>query len=411
MPLPISDRWRRGQVKNVADVKLGKMLQSDDTGDDVQADYMRAANVQPDGALRLQPKQMWFKPSELEGLSLKRGDVVVVEGGVGGFGRAAYLPNDLDGWGFQNSINRIRPTAATDGRFLAYYLIALRASGFIERYCNIVSMPHLTAEKLAALPVPVPDRSDQCAIADFLDRETARIDTLIAEQQLFVGLLRERRQAVIDSTVSVVKAEPVQLRRVIELVTSGSRGWGDYYSDAGVRFLRIGNLPRTDLAIRGEVQLVDLPPDVTEGERTRLVVGDVLFSITAYLGSVAVVDDAWEGGYVSQHVALCRLDPLRANSRFVGWVMLTTDGQDQLRQGAAGGTKQQLGLDDIRELRVPLPLLDEQHRIVAFLDEQTSKIDTLIAETKVFIELSRERRTALITAAVTGQIDVRNEVA
>lgn len=159
-PLPCVARWRFGQIKNLAEVTLGKMLQSNKSGDDTFANYMRAANVQPDGVLMLEPKQMWFSGKELDVLTLRRGDVVVVEGGVGGYGRAAYLSEDLEGWGFQNSINRLRPAADTDGRFLAYYLIALRAAGFIERYCNVVSMPHLTAEKLAAIPAPIPPRTN-----------------------------------------------------------------------------------------------------------------------------------------------------------------------------------------------------------------------------------------------------------
>jgi type I restriction enzyme S subunit len=68
---------------------------------------------------------------------------------------------------------------------------------------------------------------------------------------------------------------------------------------------------------------------------------------------------------------------------------------------------QKISQRDIRELQISLPSIDEQRRVVAYLDEQTAKIDTLIAETERFIELSRERRSALITAAVTGQIDVR----
>ncbi|WLS44774.1 restriction endonuclease subunit S [Micromonospora profundi] len=190
-------------------------------------------------------------------------------------------------------------------------------------------------------------------------------------------------------------------------MTSGSRGWGDYYADQGERFLRIGNLPRASLGIGGDIQFVDLPADVTEGSRTMLQEGDLLFSITAYLGSVAVVEGVWAGAYVSQHVALCRLERDQVDPRFIGWFMLTTAGQDQLNEGAAGGTKMQLALDDIRGLRVPTAPIEQQRRIAAHLDRQTAKIDALVAETERFIELSKERRSALITAAVTGQIDLR----
>lgn len=293
----------------------------------------------------------------------------------------------------------------TSGSTVAEMASLVRGIGGTE--AGNVRTPRLNVSDLHSIRTDLKPLVEQRAIADYLDRETARIDTLIEEQQRLIEMLLERRQAQIDAVIARVEGKVVRLRRVIDFLTSGSRGWGDYYADEGERFLRIGNLPRTDLTVRGVVQHVDLPSEVTEGERTRLAAGDVLFSITAYLGSVAVVEDDWVGGYVSQHVALCRLDAARAAPRFVGWVMLSTAGQDQLRQGAAGGTKQQLALDDIRELQIPLPPLGEQRRIAAYLDEQTAKIDALIAETETFIELSRERRSALITAAVTGQIDTQ----
>lgn len=410
----LPDHWSVEPIKYCGEVTLGKMLQSSESdGRDVEAPYMRAANVQPDGVLAIEDKQsMWFGQSELASLDLRTGDVVVVEGGVGGYGRAAYLRSDLPGWGFQNSINRIRPTANNDGRFIAYCLLAARRTGYITAYCNVVSMPHLTAEKLSAMRLPRPDRREQTRIADYLDRETAKIDALVSKQEQLIATLRERRGALVDKQFSGLGRETprLQLRRSILFLTSGSRGWGDYYADEGERFLRIGNLPRTSLQIRGDVQFVDLPAGVTEGSRTRLQRGDLLFSITAYLGSVAEVDSAWDGAYVSQHVALCRLDPRQLRADYAGWFMLTTEGQDQLKQGAAGGTKQQLALDDIRGLVVPHPCLGTQREIAAYLDGQTAKIDLLVERAQRFIEFSKERRSALISAAVTGQIDVRCEV-
>lgn len=339
-------------------------------------------------------------------IMLRDGDVLLTKDGstIG----TVNVVRDLPGPATVNgSIAVLTPSSDLDGRFLYWFIASSYAQSKFDRLRGGMGVPHLFQRDINRIRFPFPPTDEQCAIADYLDRETARIDTLIEEQQRLIEMLRERRQAQIDTAIFEASAKTVHLRRLIEFLTSGSRGWGDYYADAGERFLRIGNLPRTDLAIRGEVQYVDLPPGVTEGERTRLAAGDILFSITAYLGSVAVVEGDWVGGYVSQHVALCRVDTSRVLPRFLGWAMLSTSGQNQLRQGAEGGTKQQLALDDIRDLQAPLPSLAEQRHIAAYLDEQTAKIDTLIAETETFIELSRERRSALITAAVTGQIDVR----
>ncbi|MFF0818089.1 restriction endonuclease subunit S [Rhodococcus sp. NPDC003318] len=309
----------------------------------------------------------------------------------------------------------MRPREGTDPIFIAYLM---KSSWFTEELIKRergigagdqanVRTTEVPFSVLKTIDAYLPGYAAQRAIADYLDRETARIDTLIKEQQRLIEMLRERRQAVIDESFSTLGEPSVQLRRYIKFLTSGSRGWGGYYADQGERFLRIGNLPRANLEIRGDIQFVDLPTDVTEGSRTMLQESDLLFSITAYLGSVAVVEGDWVGAYVSQHVALCRLERDQVDPRFIGWFMLTTTGQHQLNEGAAGGTKMQLALDDIRGLRVPTAPIEQQHRIAAHLDVQTTKIDTLIVETERFIELARERRSALITAAVTGQIDVR----
>lgn len=309
----------------------------------------------------------------------------------------------------------MRPLGGTDPRFIAFLMKSLWfTKELIKRERGIgagdqanVRTTEVPFSVLKTIEAYIPAPAEQHAIADYLDRETARIDTLIEEQQRLIKLLRERRQAVVDAAFAHVDSERVQLRRCISFLTSGSRGWGSYYADEGDRFLRIGNLPRRNLRIGGEIQYVDLPARVTEGSRTVLQEGDLLFSITAYLGSVAVVDDEWEGAYVSQHVALCRLDQDCVHPPYVGWFMLTTSGQDQLNEGAAGGTKIQLSLDDIRALRVPVAPIAEQQRIAVNINKETVKIDNLIAESERFIELARERRAALITAAVTGQIDVR----
>ncbi len=195
--------WKLGRVKHFGVVTLGKMLQSEDTGGDVLAPYMRAANVQPDGVLSLDDtKSMWFNPRELRVLDLRAGDVVVVEGGIGGYGRAAFIDEPLGGWGFQNSINRVRPRFEYDGRYLTYFLLMARQKGFIKVYCNIVSMPHLTADKLEAMPMFLPPPDEQRRIADHLDEQTARIDALIAKAEEHIALAKERRSALITAAVT-----------------------------------------------------------------------------------------------------------------------------------------------------------------------------------------------------------------
>lgn len=111
-------------LKRFAQITLGKMITPSDKGDMELAPYIRAANIQPGGVFTYQTdhKKMWFSSDELAYLDLKKGDVLVVEGGAG-FGRSAVLEEDLPGWGFQNSINRIRVIKGlADPRILIIFL-------------------------------------------------------------------------------------------------------------------------------------------------------------------------------------------------------------------------------------------------------------------------------------------------
>jgi type I restriction enzyme S subunit len=125
------------------------------------------------------------------------------------------------------------------------------------------------------------------------------------------------------------------------------------------------------------------------------------------LGSVAVVPEQLESAYVSQHIALARLRKSRLSSKWVGFVALSVVGQTWFDTQSYGGTKIQLSLDDVRDLPIPVPPPEEQTTIIEFLEAQTAKFDALTAEAQRAIDLLQERRTALISAAVTGQIDVR----
>jgi type I restriction enzyme S subunit len=421
----LPDGWLAGQVKNAATVTLGKMLQSKDSGSDVRAPYMRAANVQPDGVLALDDvNEMWFRVAELEQLSIRAGDVVVVEGGQGGFGRAAYVDQDLPGWGFQNSINRLRPSGDFDGRFIAFYLIALRASGFIRAYSNVVSMPHLTAEKLARMPMPMPPLEEQRSIAHYLDRETARIDTLIEEQRCLIDLLRERRHALrvnaaLHGTVPVPEVEsslqwasevPAHWRVVpltsVARLESGhtpSRSRPDWWTDCYIPWVSLHDVG----SMRGVRYLQDTAQRVSDAGIANssarvLPARTVVLSRDATVGRTAIMGVPMA---TSQHFAAWVCGPLLVPEYL--WVLFADAMQPFFDSFQNGSTIRTIGMGDLKAFRIPLPPLEEQRQVVEHLDEKTRKIDLLSAEAQRCIELARERRLALITAAVTGQIDVR----
>ena len=250
---------------------------------------------------------------------------------------------------------------------------------------------------------------------------------MIAKQEQLIALLQEKRQAVIshavtkglnpdatmkDSGVEWLGQVPehwvvTQNKYLLEFLTSGSRGWAQYYADNGSVFFRITNLTRDTIEPKLEsIQFVD-PPYGSEGERSKIKIGDILISITADLGSVSVANKFIENGYVSQHVALCRPYPVYI-SRWLAYVILSDCAKEQFLGSGYGGTKIQLSLEDIKELVIAVPPIEEQALIAVFIDTQLQKYENLTNRAKQLISLLQERRTALISAAVTGKIDVRD---
>lgn len=275
--------------------------------------------------------------------------------------------------------------------------------------------------------LPVPPVEEQAAIVKYLAHANARIDKAVAAKRRLIALLRESRVATIDALVlgreqveraasSAPWLESVpagwewrRCRTLTSFVTSGSRGWAEYYAESGPMFLQSGNLGRQlDLKLAA-VQRLDLPPSATEGLRTRVHPSDILVCITGALtGNVALVPDDWdEEAYVNQHVALVRPRQGVVDPAFLGYAMKSLSSQTQFRGSEYGGTKQGLGLDEVKNLDVLLPSVLDQQVIVAEIRAKTCRIDATIARTEHEIDILTEFRARLVADVVTGQVDVR----
>ncbi len=199
-----TDAWDMVPLALVAQVTLGKMVQNSASElETVEQPYLHAANVRDFGVLDTDHshRTMWFSPSEVDSLKVKSGDVVVVEGGA--VGKSAYVKNDLPGYGFQNSILRVRAKKrVSDGRFIQYSLQSAYDSGEISRQCSSVSLAHFPAEKIKRFRVPYPSLETQQRIADYLDRETTEIDSLIAKSTKLRDLLLKRRSVLVTEVVT-----------------------------------------------------------------------------------------------------------------------------------------------------------------------------------------------------------------
>jgi type I restriction enzyme S subunit len=194
--------WAVSKVGRFFDVVLGKMLDNGKTAHPAASllPYIRAANIQDDGLNVSDVNQMYFTPAEAVNLSLKRDDLLVVEGGS--VGTCYVVESDMPGWSFQKTVNRVRSKGLASSLFLAYVIRAYRDAGVLSVICNKSTIMHLTAEKLLSLTVPMPSLGEQLRIADYLDSEGAEIDAAIADAKEAIALSRERRAAVISAAVT-----------------------------------------------------------------------------------------------------------------------------------------------------------------------------------------------------------------
>ncbi|WP_238082936.1 MULTISPECIES: restriction endonuclease subunit S [Pseudescherichia] len=363
---------------------------------------------------------------------LSKGDIVFADTSedIDGSGNFTQLVSDTVTFAGYHTIIA-RPFERENSRFYAYLLDCKELRSQVRHAVKGVKVFSITQAILRNLSIWLPSKDEQAQIAAFLDHETAKIDNLIEKQQQLIELLKEKRQAVIshavtkglhpdvpmkDSSVEWFGEVPEhwQIKRcknLFDFVTSGSRGWAGYYSDEGDLFFRIANLTRDSINPKLDSIQYVTPPKGSEGERSKIKENDLLISITADLGSVCAADESISGGYVSQHISLCRPSGLVASSRWLAYFVLSDAAKEQFQGAGYGGTKVQLSLEDIRDLFVAYPPKSEQEKIAFYLDKRLTELDDLDHCAQNLIELLRERRTALISAAVTGKIDVRDWVA
>jgi len=313
-------------------------------------------------------------------------------------------------------------------RFLKYVLHAVDAAGWFDVLCNRATIAHFTREKLADLRIPVPTLDEQRTIVHVLDRETARIDALIDKKRRQIELLHEKRAALIshavtkgldsnapmkDSDIDWLGEVPkhwqvLQLRRVVDRFID-YRGRTPSKTSAGVPLVTAG-------AVKDGVIDHSLAPEYMAEEdytdwmsRGLPEVGDVVITTEAPLAEVAQVQDPRVA--FAQRIILFKVNRTRMLPSFLRYYYLSGSGKSELLSRASGSTATGIRSDRLRMSLVLVPPLEEQRRIAAHLDRLVVRLTLPVMHIESSIETLREYRMTLISAAVTGKMDVRQEVA
>lgn len=313
-------------------------------------------------------------------------------------------------------------------RFLNYLVRANEYTAYFKAFSSgvIDSRLRIYPETFGALYCALPPISEQEAIATVLDRETAKIDALVAEQEKLITLLKEMRQAVISQAVTK------GLDPTVPMKDSGVEWLGEvpahwevgplkrYWSVTDCKhvtaeFVEEGIPLASIREVQGRWVNLEEAKCTTEYFYELLIEGnrkprpgDLIFSRNATVGEVAQVGEKHPRFAMGQDVVLLRKLSFNYSSDFLQFVIRSPVVIRQLANLMIGSTFKRINVEEIRSFLLTFPPPQEQMEIAAFLNAEVEQFDSLTSEVQRTIALLKERRSSLISAAVTGQIDIRN---
>ena len=405
--------WPVVQVKHKFNTALGKMLQPQPASEaDIEAPYIKSMHVQWHGVSFEDLPCMWASPADIAQLNLQVGDLMVCEGGE--VGRGALVLNDPPPFCiFQNALHRVRASDANDVRYLNYCLKQASEAGWFEVLCNRATISHFTVEKFRELRLHLPSGESQRLIANYLDRETARIDGLIAEKERMLALLEEKRAALISRVVTR-GLDPNAL-----LKPSGQEWLGEIPAhwrveraknlftvrderseDGSEELLTVSHI--TGVTSRSEKDVYMFEADDKAGYKRCMSDDLAINTLWAWMGAMGVSPLAGIVSpdyhvYTSKGKLLTNYVDLLCRSRpFVAEVSRWSKG--------VWSSRLRLYPENFLEIRLPVPPHEEQFEIVRAVETDQRKASALRDNLQLSIALAKERRATLITATVTGQI-------
>ncbi|MET9775951.1 restriction endonuclease subunit S [Streptomyces sp. NPDC006367] len=325
--------------------------------------------------------------------TFEAGRAVLIQGLHGGVGAGT------------TELHVVRPSKEIDPRFLLYTVNthSFLKLGKAEMY-GVAGQQRVPDNFLRDLLVPLPALEEQRRIADFLDTEIARIDQLLALRERQHQLLISHRDARVRAHFQSVDTSPTRLKFLL----AARPRYGvlvPKFEDNGVKFIRVNDL--LDLPGRGEA-LITIAPEVSAQYPTTVVrAGDVLVSVVGTLGRAAVAPRSVAGANVNRAIAVLRPQPQVDRELLTAWIN-TAEFQEQALLATGNDSAQRtLGMEDMANFHLHWPCSESDQRKLAFMVQRSTEWSRELSDAlKRQSTALKERRQALITAAVTGQFDV-----
>ena len=412
----VSDSFQR--VSYGYAVRTGKMLQREPTDpQDQYVSYLKALHVQQDVVVGVEDlPEMWASRWDIKQVGVRAGDLLVCEGGQ--IGRSAFVPESIPvNTIIEKSLHRIRSRGSHSLRYLHYVLEALRGTGWLEARSGNATLNHLTGEALAELRIPLPVASRQRAIVAYLDRETAKIDAIATAKRRMVELLQEQLS---ESATNLLLGPPIPGAPAGPGQVALRTGWSlvpfrrlfreiDVRSSTGSETLLSvsqtrGVIPQADLGDRRQFAETLVGYKVCSP-------GDLVVNrMWVYYGALGSASIA---GIVSPDYAVFRPTG-QMSSEFAAYVLRTPAYVGEMTRlvrgiGAAfqgGVRKPRLHPSELGLIKMPVPTPSDQERLLHLLDETRASVARRTSLLDTSLRLLRERRQALITAALTGELTI-----
>ena len=388
------------------------------TSEPCGARFLRITDIQDGSVAWANVPYCEIDDDQIAKYALQPGDIVFARTG-GTVGKSYLIATVPEQSVFASYLIRLTPRPEIVPKFLYYFF---QSTSYWEQigFKKGGLQGNVNATTLSALELPLCPTNEQRRVVAKLEELFSELDKGVESLSAAREQLKAYRQAVLKEAFDHRKAasgaawRPTRLGDDIQFLTSGSRGWADYYADTGDIFIRAQNLKNDRLDLT-DIAYVKLPPGSTEGVRTRVKAGDVLVTITgANVTKTGMVSSDLGPAYVSQHVALCRPSASLVPA-FLYWYLLSeAHGRRQLNEAAYGAGKPGLNLDNIRDVKLLLPSTEEQVRIVGRIDRALAEEARFLATIEGELQRTKALRHSILTQAFCGRLvaqDPRDEAA